>query len=637
MIRLLQTIDPEVPTTPWPLLLFGVVLLIAVYGIYAVAKARIQFVGLPERQRIHAKALRQSRSEQSPITVRWRPDDALADRAAVRDRLRAALQAADPDDLESEYVPADKAARTVARTLREEWADATENIPQTAVRLGALAVVNLLFGLVAVVPLSTWRGTTDGGVSVSVADVVAEVSGLTAGVVEALSTVLFAVPVVGTVWRAVQVVVIVGGTALYQHPVVLVAVLVLLAGTIVVLDRRLSLDADHESEPRSWPILLTGAILMAWIAGLAPAALGAVVQVPQIGALVGAVLSVVVFGYLAFDIAREAGLGFVTDMEALADDDPFQAVVGFEVALRLGSVLVGLALPLATLYVIVAVATGKLLGVLAILASARALVQIAVAGLILVTVGTLAWISRDELAVLRRALADVAAERRVRFLLFAQGLPAAGIGLTGLALWSLDLPLIAAVGAAVLVGVGLTILGRILYRAKYRVELRDSDRERATRRVVAHVYELADADGATHDLISVDGTDYAHPDRDTLLDVAVDAVQADAAREETAETLAEHHARHVTDLGIVCLDADHAKRLGRPGAPTTVQKLRAQVRRTVFGTLENNDGRVRAATLDDKLSDYPDAIVDPALTHYRTHGTSEGLVLRRDGYYRLSR
>ena len=232
------------------------------------------------------------------------------------------------------------------------------------------------------------------------------------------------------------------------------------------------------------------------------------------GALVGLLSAAVA----ALVFASLIGYGIVADTRALvrAHNDPDRETVAYLVVRRMGATAAAVAAPLIPIYLIAAVATGQLSGILGAFVAGSVAVQAAGGLLVLLVLAVAAWVTRGAVPDLRAALRNLAADTSVRLAVFRRGVPIVAMVTVYFLALGFDLPWFAAGVFALVAGIGTRGVYYLFRRIRYRATELDSP-ERTPSQVQVRAYRLSTADGERY-YASVNAHELAHEDADSLTD-----------------------------------------------------------------------------------------------------------------------
>lgn len=615
-------IDITIPsTTPAQQLLawvvIGVGLLIVAWRLYDA-----HYAGLPARLKRAKADLRGARQDTS-LGQTYLSADEAADAATVRDAARRVLDG----DGSGDTRPRD-AARSIRHELARTWVPYWVRIPQAARRVGALALLVAVLGLVAVsteVLLGLFE-TTAPGLQPAKWPILAVTQ--TVAVATFAANAAQGVPVLGALWSMGFQFLIVAVSLLY--PLWYVSATVLFAGAagLAILDRRLSSEAGGrwvDGMPSPGAVARGGALagFMLWAFTLAGVGLGRVVGSPQtgvrygLGAAVGAAVVLLVVAVVAIHRNLVALPQFTGRWaRASADERKYILVRGGTLTV---AALVG---PLVPVYA--AVALTKLPRIVTAFLAADVGVQALVLLLGAGVAGVLAWQAREAWGDVQSALQITLARQQVRAFVVGTGVPIAVVGVTyaivaGLSK-SILLGVVVAIGAGLVARVALSLLTRV----RYRMGLYDP-RDAPARRIVLEGAPLETRDGDQQWYLRVNGsTELLHPDREQLLGDAAAVCDELVTDGEASKTVADWHADFAFDVGIT--DGDE-----------TEQKLVERPRKHLYHELREHGGRIPLERLDEKIGDVPEQFVDGLLWREEyergtIRTTDQYIVLRDDPY-----
>jgi hypothetical protein len=593
-----------------------------------IGKWRVEYRNLPDDQQRHAKALIGQLESQTPTSLSWRPSELTAGDYG-RQTVRDALEATPGTDVQADRATMSQAAREISAAWSTGIQSLTQRLPALAVRLLTLAGGIVVLGPVAVYALDRWRAAAQGGSGLELAAVVDALADITTTFASEATGLITSFPYFGDLWGLALATAILTWQTVYAHPLVTAAVLVVTALVVAVLDRRLVTTDDLRRDSVSVVTAprVVAATVGVWALGVGPTAVGTIIGYPSQGATVGVIVAFLgALGAVAWTVReftralrREARLQWPSDTDRI--------VAAWLVSKRIATALVGIGAVLVPAYLINVVVSGRLLAVAGILASARIEVQALIAVVVVLGLGIAAYRARDAWPDLRVALGDLTKDRGVKLALFGSGMPfvalAAVYFLTESTTGSTPIALAFALIAGVAVRGGYMLLRAIRYKAS----LLEGD-DRAPLRVVDHCYRVTDADGRTHYVVRVNGTELAHRDPDALADAVADAHRdvVDPDADGIRASVAKQYARHLRELGIVHVET------ADDNTPSTMKKLKAEMERRTYGGLEQNGRQMRVRELEDLIGDLPEDVVEEELTRYEIEGTRNGNVLIDNGY-----
>ena len=588
--------------------LFALALVALFFIILAIVRYRFQFAGLPDDQRRQKRTLQDQRQDQDPETLRIPRGADLED---YRDQIRALFDADDTSTIEDPISPVE-AAGEVRSALALSYRDLTEGIPRLSLGMLLEAFVIFVFGSIVVLPTTYFVSLFSGGDGVTLGWVIDRSVSTTATVASTGIDLLAAFPFAQTIFALLLAVAVQAGTILYQTPAATAMLLVLAAGAVLYLEQRTG-GIDYTVYDSHLAMVVAGLLagFVVWIAGVLPAALGAAVGFPTIGAGLGFVLASVVFLLVVYDVLT----GLRRQVAHLIDDDLGGLPLAYVVARRGSAAVAFLLAPFALGYLVTSVASGALGGAVGALLGGSLTIQILAGTLLLVVLAGVALQTREAWPEVRAALRETLARKAVRVALFRRAVPVAilmfayflgiGLGLNAI------LAFVAALGAAVLA----RLLFSAFQRVRYRASLIDSE-ERTASRVVIQAYRLRTADDESINVATVNTHELAHRDQEELVDAIVDASEQLFEDGDVSPSIESAFATDLFDYGIVDVEE-------------TVAKLERKAEETLEHQLAENGGQVDAETLHEELDRFPEQIWRRRVRHQ----IGRGALRRRNGFY----
>lgn len=587
-----------VPETTTVQILVAVGVLLALALVAAVFRIRMEWRGMDSNQRANAQAVVGELLGTDPVTDRFGGDGVVAGDIEVRQRVETLLDRA----REGERGHASATPLRVA--IAQAWGDVVPDLPTQVVRLGRLAVLVAVFGPLAVSTSVLVRALRyePGGLTIS--EAFAEVADALLAGGDAAVGIAGAFPYAGAVWAIGLTIALTLGQWLYAHWYVVLALLVGVAAAVYYLADTDVWDGSGMrviSPIATWTAGL-GGLLVVWGIGAGLAAAGAAMGVPTVGRVAGLMLSAVVAVGLAF-VAVRSRWRLIRERSLRAAAPTRQALAAV-LARATASTLIVVAAPLAVAYVTVAVIGGRGFEVVGALLSADPLIQTGVLLVVGLAGLALAATLRGSGADIRQGLRAAASRLRSRGTLFVSVGPLfAGallyIGLTAAA------PLPVALVVSVVVVVALRVVGRYANRARYAAVLRES--EGRTRDVVVEMWAVADADGRTHYVADVGGTDLAHADRERFVDAVCEVIEIRAGGDRPGPMVERDYYDRLTDHGI----AD----------PEEIRDGQREYARTVIeNALRDGAGRPRQVSrewFDERVSEVPQEVRAEVLREMR--------------------
>ncbi|WP_233562825.1 hypothetical protein [Haloarcula sp. Atlit-120R] len=554
--------------------------LLVLFGAALVAGSYLlQFSGLPEEQTRQKKALLGQREAIEATTLRLHADDDLD---AMGDEIRALFDGDGPDVEEASLRTAVGAVR---QELGDAWGSYATAIPRLARWLLELAVGLSVTAALVHVSVATYRDIFAGGDGVSVDELWLDTQWAVGEFVSLTVDAFGAFPYADFIWALTFAYGVQAASWVYDHPLAVIALLLASAVAVILLDRRApeARDISVTSRLSIWTVVV-GAVGV-WLAGAVPAALGSLAGIPRVGALVGLVSAAgvaLVFGYLI-------GRSVVRDTRALvrAHNDPDRETVAYLVARRLGVTAAAVAAPLIPVYLIAAVATGQLSGIVGAFLAGSVAVQAAGGLLVLLVLVVGAWVTRGAVPDLRAALGNLAADTSVRLAVFRRGVPIVAMVTVYFLALGFGLPWFVAGVFALVAGVGTRGAYYLFRRIRYRATEMESP-ERTPSQVQVRAYRLSTADGERY-YASVNSHELAHEDADTLTD-AVCRVAGSVFEGDSPGPSVEHaFAEDLLRFGIVDVDE-------------TERKLEKTAEEEAEGKMRSKHGRYPAEKLEERIT-----------------------------------
>ena len=521
---------------------FAVVLLVGFGLALVVGSYLLQFTGLSEAQKREKRALLGQREALEAATLRLRPDDDLD---AKREQIRALFDGEQPAVEEASVRTAVGAVR---QELGDAWGSYTTAIPRLARWLLELAVGLSVTAALVHVSVGTYRRVFAGGEGMTVDELLLDARWALEQVVSLAVDALGAFPFADLVWALTFAYSVQAASWLYDHPVPLIVLLLASAAAVVWLDRRAPEAREISVTTRFSLSTVVLAVVSVWVAGAVPAALGSLAGFPTIGAVVGLLAAAVVTVAFLYLIGR----AILRDTRALvrAHNDPDRAAIAYLAVRRVGMSVAAVAAMLIPIYLVAAVATGQLSGIIGAFLAGSLAVQVAVVVLALVAIGAAAWVARDALPAVRGAVSNLAADTGVRLALFRRGVPVVAMISVYLLALGFELPWVIGLAVAAVAGIGTRAVYYTVRRVRYRLSEVDSV-ERTPSQVQVRAYRLSTAESGERYYARVNAIKLAHEDADALTD-AVCSVAADLfADGETGPSVERAFAEDLLRFGIV--------------------------------------------------------------------------------------
>ena len=600
--------------------LVGTLLLVIVLIVLGGYRWALQTRYLPtEQQKRVKKRLKAQLADQTPATLRLTREE-YRNGAVGADEIDATF-APDAADGEPDWITLPEAGQRVVAALREQWGERTRSIPRTALALAEEAVVLLVLGVIVFVPSETIARSMGGGSSVTLSGILTTAANVTQSVVDTGLAVLATFPYADVLFGLFLSGVLTVATSLYGLWWQLAVALILGAIAITLLERRLPEDVGRGTgQSGVWQAITVAAQLaVIWIAGVVPAALGALAGVQTVGNLIGLTLATLVtmaFGVYwirwLVDRLRRAGRGNAETLDS--------ATVAYLLIRRTALSIGAISVPLAIVYALVAIGSGALLEWVLAIATAPRGVQIIVLASVVVSVAAIVYIAGDAVGDLRVAFAETLSRQSVRLALLGRGAPIAG---TVIAFGLLTAILPSSVYGYAIAGLVALLVGlilRVAYIVLLRLQHRALDRERedkpASRAVIqSYRLDLGDDDGELF-FARVNTIEVAHETREGAVQAilqVLDGLFEDCSIEPMIER------EFATD----------ALRVGFTDIEDSEKKLRDEVENTLFGRLEEENGRYDVESLKDDLEYCPEELVEDELLTWETEHEQ---IIQKDGY-----
>lgn len=606
----LQSIDLSTGGVTAAQMGFAVALLVA-FGLVLVAGSYLlQFVGLSEEQKRQKRALLGQRESLEAATLRLRPGD---DVDAMRDQIRALF---DGDNPAVEEASVRTAVGAVRQELGGAWGSYATAIPRLARWLLELAVGLSVTAALAHVSVATYRRVFAGGEGMTVDELVADAQWALEEFVSLALDAFGAFPYADLVWALAFAYSVKTVTWLYDHPVPVILVLLASAAAVFVLDRRAPEAREISVTTRFSVWTFVAAAVVVWLAGAVPAALGSLAGVPKIGAAIGLLSALVAAVVLAALIVW----GIVRDTRALVrvHNDPGREAVAYLAVRRIGATAAAIAVVLIPAYLVAAVATGQLSGIVGAFLAGSLSVQVAGVLLVVAVLGAVAWVARGALPDIRAAVGNLASDTGVRLAVFRRGVPIVAMVTVYLLALGFGLPWFAAVAFAAVAGIGTRAAYYAFRRVRYRVSELETP-ERTPSQVKIRAYRLSTAGGEARYYARVNAVELAHEDADALTD-AVCEVAADLfADGETDPSVERAFAEDLLRFGIV--DVDETRR-----------KLEKKAEEAAEGRMRQHNGQYPREELEARVLR---RIPEPVWERVRDEKRLRGEWTTRDGRFIL--
>lgn len=580
---------------------------------------RMKYHGMDEE---HAGNLREAIEgwwAADPETVLVREGD---DGDAVEERIRGALAAAERPGTDRPT-----AAMPLRTTLADAWDEIQSHstsrfssVPPIVTKTGILAILVAIFGAIAVSTDAVVQAIQGdgGGTGIPVEELPSVAISLTQTFVTGTVDLLGLFPYVDVLFALGLAFGIMFVSWLYAEWALLATLLVGAAIAIWAFDRRLPADADvYPYQHRvGGTIPVIGALVLVWLAGVVPVAVGRLLGYGGYGQLVGALLAVVTLGWLGRFAVRQM-LFRIRYAASVARDRPNPWVGLYLVVRYVTKGLFRLAIPFALLYLGVAIVTGRLWRVISAFGDAPVAAQLS---LVIALVGgavIVAYEGHDRWPEVWASLQKAIASQGTRLLVFRHSVTAVGI-LVGATIGWAFLGVFGALPVGVVVGLAAYGAHAMSMRARRNVDLFGFFSLPTTRAILVRCTVL-DVGGQEQFVADIAGDRFVHADADGLAaDTAAAAIAGVTPREDRPSTPSEHFGTHLFDFGFV----EQAAR---------EEKLRERVRKHVLDEprseqlVQDVDG-----WKDDLREDYPEAYVEDRVEYCLNR---EILAPLRDGGY----
>lgn len=575
-----------------------------------------------------------------PGSVVARSPDALDDPATIRN-IRGLFSGERSDE-----TTVRSASLEILRTVGSELRNRAPSASKVPVRAMQEAFLTALFGAMAIVPVAAWRAATRTGGS-AVPDLPALI---TAGqmVLDVGIGSLTAFPYTGLLFGLSLSVGIIGVSTVWALWWAPPAVLTVLAATYWTLERRVDTDRDLTGPPvRTWAVRFVALAAATWFVGASLATIAAALApVPLWGRLVAGSLMalslIAVFVRVSwaprarknwkwYVVLAALGFGSVHELAAfLAAVVVAGAVVGvwiratlsrwsrsaqrdgrdalaLDVTHSLTVTAAALTAPLMVGYAAVAIGTGRVIAVAAVVVDAPDTTVIALGILAVMVALTVAVAFFSRFRDIRRGFRRALSVQAVRVALFGRALPFALMVVTAvLALAFLGGNLVATVAVTLAVG----FIARFAYKCYHHVTYRyytRTPRDKTAGRVVVNGRQVTDADGDPVYIADVNGHRTAHRRVDPL----VHQIRRDGKallREGAAETGS--FPRYYYTEGV---------RRGKVDMEAVADELLGDVKTRFVANVQQTDAG--ADEILDKLrSEYPPHVVDKVINDLKGRG-----------------
>jgi hypothetical protein len=578
----------------------------------AVARARLHYRGLDASAREHVQAVVGAKVTTEPASERLEKAVATSDAMVVREHVQALVDRAKAADSGGSVRP----TRVV---LGEAWADLTDSLPARSRQLGELAVLIIVFSPIAVSAdvLQAWLAADPNTSPDALLSLVGSSTGALLGTAQ---DTLALFPYAGIVWAFAFLLTILGIEWLYAHWWLVALAVATSAVGIWQLDDDLDVGGQPYAPLRERAVGTLGAVGLVWLLGTLPAVAGSTLALDAIGSVVGFLLAFVAGAVIAYRRTRRYLRRLTT---VPTDEDEVLPAIGYRLARSASGLLLVVAALLAPLWVAVALVSGNLFAIAGSLLGADPVVQM----IVLLGLGGLAAgigsLIQETWPEVRERLLETAVRSRIRAAIWAQGVPLFAGALLYAGLTEMTSLPVAALLALIVV-LGIRWVAGLLATARYAVSLRDRATPDRGQSPFIEVWVAADASGNPQYIGRVSGTELAHTDQDAFVDAVTDAAMQVADDGDVAPSVPAVYHERLTEAGIV--DVDEAR-----------AALREEVEKVAFDALRDDDGDkrvVRREWFDAQLDEYPEPVVDDALSFHAEQGnihlTSDTVALRSD-------
>ena len=619
-ILLQATIDLETPGVSAPQVLLALLVLAFAVVLLLAAQYYTRFAGLPEEETRHASELAMQLDAKTPARLRLPIDTAFAEkRYQIRDLWTIGTDG-DQERAAEEPPTVRGAVGEIHDLLLERWGDNVSHLPLYSIRLAEEAVVLLVLGALAVVSIEQWERAA--AVETPTPDVGAALHDLhllTVRLIEGGIQLLSLFPYGDVVWSLVFAHAILLYDWLYHHWFVLAAILFLGAAVIAYLDRYVDETDTRLLENRRFVAgIVVASSVGVWLVGVIPTGIGILAGLPQIGAIVGFLCSLLAAIAVAGIATRELVKAVKDAAEWYAEDEPSRYIAAYLLVRRVWGVFAVIGATLIPIYLIVILADGRLFAIIGAFGTASTEVQL----LTLMTAGAIvvlvAMATREAWPDLAAALRSKLGEQSVRRGLFGRGAPFGVMVVVYLIALGFHLPVGVAVLLAVLAGTATRALYILTARVKYRAQQRERPMDRPAM-VYIEAFTLEDADGRDHYVARVNGETLARRHLSLIVDEVVR--QAEALRDtgDYTATFGQRHADNLLQHGIV----DESR---------SEYSLKREITAAIDQLADRYDGRIPPEAVDEELDAYPEKTVREQKRELKTRGADGWRLAERDGY-----
>ena len=574
---------------------------------------RAAFEDLSDDQVRQKRHLLGQRESQTPETYRIAGLDAL-DSAATRQALRGLFDGEATTD--NEPVPTIRAGLAAARReLRGVLSSRTDRFPRLSVVFAEEAFALVAVGALATVSIDTYRrlfALGDGDLSLPA--VVEAVQSSVAWFGETALSALGTFPYAEVVWALSFAYSLRLAEWLFYQPWISAAVLVMLAVTVGLLERRVPAAIDADSiDRRSLALRVGGAVVVVWLAGAVPAAAFGAVGLSAVGGVVGLLAALVVAGWLGYQATLTARHR-LRELAAIVEGHR-PTIQAYVVVRRLSLAVASVLVPFIPIYAVYVLASGRLLALAEAFVAGSDTVQLVVGMAVVGGVAAVALKARASWPEIRAGIEETTSRRAIRVALLARGFPVGTAIVVGLLAVSFQAPTALAVVVGLLAGLIVRLAVAVASRARRQAYLYERPSFAASR-VIIHAYTLETADGEPRYYAEVNTIPVAHEDPDALVD-SICAVSRELFTDGEADTHVERRfAQDLFEFGIVEIDETRRK-LSEQARLVTDREFRGR---------QLIDAEALESTLDDEL---PASVWRPHLARRLRRAE----LVRRDGHY----
>ncbi len=474
------------------------------------------------------------------------------------------------------------------------------------------ALVIFVFGSVVILPTTYFVALFSGGDGVTLGWLIDEAVSITATVASTGVDLLGAFPFAQTIYALALAAVFQAGSTVYQLPALSATLLVLGAGFVLYLERRTG-GVEFSFYDSHLVMAVVGLLagLVIWLVGVLPAAAGAALGFPTVGAVFGFMFA----GLLSLRLAYEVVSGFFRQLGQLIDEEIGLLAIAYVLARRGSAVLAFLLAPFALAYLVLSVTSGALAGAVGALLAGSLTFKALTAAIGLSLLAAVVLQTREAWPNVRAALRETLARKAVRVALFRRAVPFAILVFGYFLAIGLGFNAILAFLAALLAAILARLLWSVFQRVRYRASFMESQ-ERTASRVVIQAYRLQTADEEPIYVATVNTQDLAHRDQEEIVDAILEASEELFDDGDVSPSVESAFAEDLFDYGIVDVDE-------------TEQKLERKTEETLEHQLTENGGQVEVETMHEELDRFPEQIWRRRV---RTQ-LGRGALRRRNGFY----